>query len=196
KTTTISALAGIFTVTNAHGYFQSPKGRVPGDSFKSACGEQAYSMMSSDINGNIQGLQTLTANQADYDPSQCHLWTCKGMKYADNTANIQTYTAGQEVPLYFQIVAPHSGVANVSVIDLKTDAGTLIGEPMVKWEEYAMTSTPMKAAWQNFTIKMPTDLGSKCADKGACAIQMHWNAASVDQTYQSCIDFTMAGSAS
>ncbi|KAK4621137.1 uncharacterized protein CLAFUR5_10447 [Fulvia fulva] len=191
-TTTLTALAGTFTLTNAHGYFQSPKGRQPGDVFRSACGEHAYNMMASDINGNIQGLQTLTANQANYNPSTCHLWKCKGLKYDDNLDNIQTYTAGEEVPVYFQVVAPHSGVANISVIDLHTN--TVIGSPMQKWEEYAMTSTPMKAEWQNFTITMPTDLGGKCAAKGACAIQMHWDAASVDQTYQSCIDFTMGGS--
>ena len=72
--------------------------------------------MASDINGNIQGLQTLTSNQADYKAASCHLWKCKGLKFDDNVSNIQTYTPGQEVPLYFQVVAPHSGVANVSYV--------------------------------------------------------------------------------
>lgn len=193
KLTTASALA-MAALANAHGYFQSPKGRQPGTAMKSACGEQAYNMMASDINGNIQGLESLTANQADYNAAECHLWKCKGMRFADNTDNVQKYTAGEEVPLYFQIVAPHSGYANVSVVN--TASNSILASNLTHWDEYAMTSTPMKAAWQNFTVKMPTDLGSQCATAGDCVLQMHWNAPSVDQTYQSCIDFTMAGSAS
>ena len=45
KTTTVTALTSILTLVSAHGYFQSPKGRQPGEVFKSACGEQAYNMV-------------------------------------------------------------------------------------------------------------------------------------------------------
>jgi len=44
-------------------------------------------------------------------------------------------------------------------------------------------------------VTMPTNLGSKCAAKGACAIQMYWDAPSVQQTYESCIDFTLSAAA-
>lgn len=72
-----SSLLALAALANAHGYFESPVGRQPGDAFKAACGEQAYNMMSSDINGNIQGLMQLTANQADYNADECDLWKCK-----------------------------------------------------------------------------------------------------------------------
>lgn len=72
-----SSLLALAALANAHGYFESPVGRQPGDAFKAACGEQAYNMMSSDINGNIQGLMQLTANQADYNADECNLWKCK-----------------------------------------------------------------------------------------------------------------------
>jgi predicted carbohydrate-binding protein with CBM5 and CBM33 domain len=68
------AVAGL---ANAHGYFADPPARQPGNAYKAACGEQAYNMMSSDINGNIQGLQQLTSNQADFDAEKCGLWLCK-----------------------------------------------------------------------------------------------------------------------
>lgn len=43
--TTLAFLLGAAALANAHGYFESPAGRQPGDAFKAACGEQAYSMM-------------------------------------------------------------------------------------------------------------------------------------------------------
>ncbi|CAK3911754.1 Hypothetical predicted protein [Lecanosticta acicola] len=192
KLTIPSSLLTLAVLANAHGYFESPIGRQPGDAFKAACGQQAYDMMQADINGNIQGLEQLTANQADYKASECELWKCKGMKYTDNTAQVQTYKAGEKVPLYFNIRAPHDGYANVSIID--TTSNAILAANLSAWDRYALTEVPIKTTWTNFTVTMPTDLGSKCASAGTCAIQMHWNAQSINQTYQSCIDFTMAGS--
>ena len=101
--------AGAATLANAHGYFTSPKARQPDPAFLAACRQQAYDNMAADINGDIQGLEQITANQPDYNAATCHLWKCKGMKYADNKANVQHYTAGETVPLHFEIQAPHSG---------------------------------------------------------------------------------------
>lgn len=80
------AAASMAALANAHGYFVTPTARQPGPAFQAACGMQAYYQMSGDINGNIQGLTQTTKGQPDYNPAQCHLWKCKGMKYADNTA--------------------------------------------------------------------------------------------------------------
>jgi predicted carbohydrate-binding protein with CBM5 and CBM33 domain len=76
---------GLAALANAHGYFESPKGRQPGTTFQDACGMQAYYNMEGSINGNIQGLEQVVASQSDYKPAECHLWMCKGMKYLDNT---------------------------------------------------------------------------------------------------------------
>ena len=159
---------------------------------EAACGQQAYNNMASDINGNIQGLEQVTANQPDYNPKTCHLWKCKGMKYADNKANVQHYTGGQSVPLNFDIVAPHDGYANVSIIGLR-DNNVLA--TLKTWQQYALTSVPIKESWEKFSVTMPTGLGSQCAQPGHCAIQMYWNAPSIDQTYESCIDITVGESA-
>jgi len=194
-TTAITA-ASLAALANAHGYFTKPAGRPPGAVFESACGQQAYYNMEGSINGNIQGLEQVVQNQPDYKPAECHLWKCKGLKYADNTANVQKYTAGETVPLHFSIVAPHTGTANVSIISLATDNGEILAANLAKWDVYASNSVPIVASQEQFSIKMPTDLGSKCAKGGDCAIQMHWNAADINQTYQSCIDFTMPAAAS
>ena len=181
----------IATLTNAHGYFVSPKARLPGPAFQAACGQQAYYNMVGDINGNIQGLQSITANQPDYNPNTCHLWKCKGMKYADNKANVHRYSPGQVIPMDFEIRAPHDGYANVSIV--RTVDNRVIYPNLKKWSQYALTSIPMKESWEKFSVKMPTTLGSQCARPGHCVIQMYWNAPSIDQTYESCIDFTMSG---
>ncbi|EME77300.1 uncharacterized protein MYCFIDRAFT_83246 [Pseudocercospora fijiensis CIRAD86] len=168
----VSALVGLAA---AHGYYQTPAPRKPGEAYSAACGEQAYNMMNSDINGNIQALESL------------------GMEYDENTATVHSFSAGEEIPMYFQIVAPHTGYANVSVVDTATNS--ILAANLTSWDEYASTSVPLKAEWQNFTVTMPDTLGGKCATAGECVIQMHWNAPPpVDQTYQSCIDFTLAGS--
>ncbi|KAG9870279.1 hypothetical protein KCV05_g23316, partial [Aureobasidium melanogenum] len=48
----------------------------------------------------------------------------------------------------------------------------------------------------SFEVTIPEDLGSKCSTPGACVLQHFWDARSVDQTYESCIDFTVSGSGS
>lgn len=171
KTAFVSTLlASGLTAVSAHGYFESPIARQPGDAFKSACGEQAYNNLNSDINNNIQGLQQLTSTQSDYKAADCNLWMCKGLKYADNKDKVQSYTAGQSVDLYFQIVAPHSGSANVSIVD--TASNSVIGDSLKTWDEYALTSKPMEDAWQNFTVTMPESLPNKCSTAGKCVIQV------------------------
>lgn len=72
------------------------------------------------------------------------------MKFEDNTDSVQTYTAGQQVPLYFNIRAPHSGYANVSIID--TTSNSMIAANLSAWDEYALTSIPAKTEW---TVRFP-----------------------------------------
>jgi hypothetical protein len=92
------------------------------------------------------------------------------MKYDDNTAQVQSYTSGQEVDMYFAIRAPHDGYANVSIVDTATN--TIIAADLKQWDEYALTSTSIPASEQNFTVTMPSTLGSQCSVAGDCVIQM------------------------
>lgn len=75
------------------------------------------------------------------------------MKFEDNTDSVQTYTAGQQVPLYFNIRAPHSGYANVSIID--TTSNSMIAANLSAWDEYALTSIPAKTEWTVRFLLLP-----------------------------------------
>lgn len=182
---------GLAAYANAHGYFVSPAPRQPGPAFAADCGQQALSTWSSDINGNIQGLMQIVSNQPDFNAKRCKVDKCKGMKYADNKGRVQTYKAGQSVPMEFNIAAPHDGHANVSIISLRNNK---VIHQLKSWDEYALTSRPSQPSERNFNVKIP-NLGNKCKKAGQCAIQMYWDAPSIDQTYESCIDFKIGGSA-
>ncbi|KAF7595624.1 hypothetical protein BBP40_005372 [Aspergillus hancockii] len=194
QTGTILALAGLASMAHGHGFVTSPKPRMPGTAMQEACGQQVYSNQGSDNYGNVQGELQVASSQSDYDAGKCDIWLCKGYKFADNKDNIQTYTAGQTVDFTVDIRAPHTGVANVSVVD--TASNTVIGEALKSWDVYASTETGVKESDEKFSVTLPTDLGSKCSEAGACVLQWYWYAESIDQTYESCIDFTLSGSGS
>ncbi|KAK8192504.1 hypothetical protein M8818_007674 [Zalaria obscura] len=194
KNTFILAAAGLAATVHGHGFITSPSPRTPGSAMEAACGQQVYNNQASDMYGNIQGMLQVAASQSDYDAAACDIWLCKGYKYADNTANVQTYTAGEVVPIVFDIRAPHTGVANVSIVNTATN--TVIGSALKSWDVYASTASTIPDDEKNFSITIPSDLGSDCSTAGDCVIQMYWNAASIDQTYESCIDFTVSGSGS
>ncbi|KAF2677181.1 hypothetical protein K458DRAFT_424204 [Lentithecium fluviatile CBS 122367] len=175
-----------------HGYLVSPQPRMPGDAMKAACGQTIYNMFNSDINGNPQG--ALQNPGSDYDAAECGIWMCKGMQFDDNKANIQALTAGQTLKMEANIAAPHTGVANVSIVDLAS--GSVIGEPLKEWSVYASTATGVTADQKNFEVTIPSDLGSQCATEGACVLKWWWDSREVDQTYMACVDITVGGSGS
>ncbi|KAA8574799.1 hypothetical protein EYC84_004047 [Monilinia fructicola] len=170
--------AGLISSVSAHGSILTPAPRVPGPAMAAACGQQVEVNQASDHNGNIQGMLQVAASQSDYNAAECQIWLCKGYKFADNTNKVQSYTGGQVVPFTFNVAAPHTGTANVSVVD-------------------TASNTVIKTANEtSFSVTIPEDLGSKCAKAGDCVIQHWWNAASIDQTYESCVDFTVGGGSS
>ncbi|CAE6411897.1 unnamed protein product [Rhizoctonia solani] len=187
--TFVSALVG---QVMGHGLITSPPIRQVGDAFKTNCGDQMFYNVQGDAAGNIQQLEKLKSSSFSAD--KCNLSLCKGLQFADaSTANIQSWTAGQVVPIEYNIRAPHTGTANVSIVD--TASNTVIGTPLKVFEVYASTSSPITADQTSFSVTIP-DLGSKCSTAGACVLQMWWDARSIDQTYESCVDFTQGGSGS
>ncbi|OAK93491.1 hypothetical protein IQ06DRAFT_95050 [Phaeosphaeriaceae sp. SRC1lsM3a] len=181
------AVAGFASSVAAHGFISSPTPRQPGQGLKAACGDQVFNQQSSDKYGNVQGaLQNLQGSHPD-----CRMWHCKGVPFED-AGEVFSYTAGQKIPMTVEIRAPHDGVANVSIV--KTSSDTVIGQPLISWDKYALTSTPLSAhpEWTSFDITMP-DVSADCAKAGDCVIQWFWDAPSIDQTYESCIDFKMGG---
>lgn len=181
-------LLAVAAMASAHGIVTSPPARAAGDAFKTACGQQVFNSLNSDQYGNMQQLQNIGASQKDFDESACDLSLCKGLQFEDNSANIQKFTAGQVISMKVDIRAPHTGVANVSVVSLETN--TIIGEPMMKWDIYASNSASIPKNNTDFTIKIP-DVASSCGNAGACAVQWWWDSPSAKQTYMSCVDFTM-----
>ncbi|RDW69790.1 hypothetical protein BP6252_08810 [Coleophoma cylindrospora] len=190
----LAAAAGLITTVSAHGMITSPTPRSAGTAMEAACGQQVYNNQASDSYGNIQGELQVAATQSDYNAAECEIWLCKGYKYADNTANVQTYTAGQVVPFTFDVRAPHTGTANVSIVNTATN--TIIGDMLLYYSDFADNAFTIPANETSFSITIPSDLGSTCATAGACVIQHWWNAASIDQTYESCVDFTVGASGS
>jgi predicted carbohydrate-binding protein with CBM5 and CBM33 domain len=185
--TVAAAIAGFASSVAAHGFISSPAPRMPGEGLKAACGDQVFNTQSSDHYGNVQGaLQNFQGDHPD-----CRMWQCKGVPFSD-ASDIFEYTAGQVIPMKVEIRAPHDGVANVSIVNIATDK--VIGEPLISWDKYALTSSPMSQHpdWTDFKITMP-DVSKECANKGDCVIQWFWDAPSINQTYESCIDFTMGG---
>lgn len=188
----ISAAALLVAGVSAHGRVTSPTPRPLGDAMKAACGDQVWNMQSSDNNGNIQTMAQIGTSQSDFDAAKCHLWQCRGYQFDDATADsIQSFTAGQKVPFVVDIAAPHTGVANVSVVDLA--ANSVIGDALISWDSYASTETGVQDSDENFSVTIPSDLPSTCSEKGGCALQWWWDARSIDQTYISCVDFVVGG---
>jgi hypothetical protein len=190
--TSALAIASIVSLVNGHGFVTTPKARQPGTAMGAACGQQVLSNQGSDKYGNIQGELQIASNQNDYKAEECDIWLCKGYKFADNKDNVQSYKAGQKVDFTVDIRAPHTGVANVSVVD--TASNKVIGKPLISWDEYASTATGVTDDETNFSVTIPDDLGSQCATAGDCVLQWYWFAESIDQTYESCVDFTLGGS--
>lgn len=190
----IYALPVLAAAVNGHGFISKPQARMPGDAMAAACGQQVYSNQASDHYGNVQGELQVASSQSDYDAAACDIWLCKGYKLDDNKDNVQSYTAGQTVAFTAEIHAPHTGVANVSIVD--TASNSVIGSALKSWDVYASTSTGVKDTDTSFSITMPSDLGDQCSTAGDCVIQWYWFAEDIDQTYESCIDFTMSGSGS
>lgn len=189
----VMASASLIALASAHGFILSPAPRMPGDAFTKACGQQMYYNQAGDNYGNVQGELQVVNGQTDYDAAACKVWQCKGYKYEDNTDNVQEYTVGQEVKISVDIRAPHTGVANVSVVSTSTDK--IIGSELKSWDEYASNSATIPEEQKEFSITIP-DVGSECSKAGDCVIQWFWDAADINQTYESCIDFTVGGSSS
>ncbi|KAJ5961280.1 Chitin-binding domain 3 [Penicillium vulpinum] len=192
--TSALAFASIVSLVNGHGFVTNPKARQPGTAMQDACGAQVVSNQGSDKYGNIQGELQVASGQSDYQAAECDIWLCKGYKFDDNKDNVYSYKAGEKVDFTVDIRAPHTGVANVSVVD--TSSNTVISSPLISWSDYASVATGVKADETSFSITMPDDLEDQCVTAGDCVLQWYWYAQSIDQTYESCIDFTLGGSGS
>ncbi|KAI1085623.1 hypothetical protein F5B20DRAFT_9624 [Whalleya microplaca] len=188
-------LVALAATVSAHGYISSPPMRTPGDATAAACGSGVVNEISGDKTSHVEGLPELAAMDPAYDAAKCNVWLCKGQQFADNADNVQAYAPGESVNVQIALTIPHKGSANVSIVDTKTN--TIVGEPLLDWPEgyadeiqfYAKT-TP--ANQTDFNVTIPETLGSQCAEAGACVLQWWWYGTGARQTYESCVDFTVA----
>jgi len=188
----ILSVLALATTVYSHGTITSPPPRQAGAALKAACGEQIFNNQKGDNEGNIQAELQIGASQKDYNATACNLSLCKGYKFEDNAANIQTFTPGQVLPMTIKIGAPHTGTANVSIVDAKANA--ILGNQLIYFADYASTAHTIPANNTQFSVTIPSDLGSKCAVAGDCVLQWWWNSPESKQTYESCVDFAMGGS--
>ncbi|KAF2200239.1 hypothetical protein GQ43DRAFT_441760 [Delitschia confertaspora ATCC 74209] len=192
--TLTAALITLIPTVLSHGLIQSPPSRPVGPAIVSACGNGVVSQIRADNTSHVEGLPEAAAKDSAYKPSQCNLWLCKGLQFADNPAtNIQKWSAGQVVPLKVWVRIPHEGSANVSVVDTKTNQ--VVGDMLKVWKSgYApgRAEKDVPLDQKEFSVTIPNGLEQRCATAGACVLQWWWYGTGAKQTYESCVDFTIA----
>jgi hypothetical protein len=166
---TIASLVTLVPAVLGHGLITSPPSRPVGPAIIAACGPSVSQSIRSDNTSHVEGLPELAAKDTAYNAAECNLWQCKGLQFADNANNTQTWKAGQVVPLKVWVRIPHEGSANVSIVDTKTD--TVIGDMLKVWSKgYApgKKESDVPEDQKEFSVTVPEGLEEKCATAGAC----------------------------
>ncbi|KAH6667930.1 hypothetical protein B0J14DRAFT_489318 [Halenospora varia] len=190
--TLLTPLALLATVT-AHGVITKPIPRAVGTASTAACGSAVASKIKADITDHVEGLPEAAAKDSTYKAAACNLWLCRGLQYEDNVANVQKWTVGQKVPIEVNLRIKHKGTANVSIVETKSNK--IVGNMLAYWSVYAdekATTTPANET--KFEVTVP-DLAGKCKVGGECVLQWWWYGTGAKQTYESCLDFTIADAA-
>ncbi|EIM92384.1 uncharacterized protein STEHIDRAFT_46186 [Stereum hirsutum FP-91666 SS1] len=170
-----------------HGKVTVPSPRSFGSATEAACGSAVLNELTADLTGPIEN--SVKVEDADFNATACPLFFCRGAAIEDNLDNIQQFSPGEIVNMQVDIVVRHTGLANVSVVDLANQ--NIIGDFLFDWPVYAnqsLTAAQAPANETNFNVTIP-DLGTQCSEAGACALQWWW-LGDGDQTYESCVDFT------
>ena len=160
--------ASIFTQTVlSHGIITQPPVRAVGPAMTTACGASVAALVTADNTSHVEGMPEAAAQIASFNSTACNVFMCKGLQFADNTANIQTFQPGQVVNMLASIPIPHEGPMNVSVINTQTN--TAIGKPLISFDSYADESLAVLPANNtNFNVTIPTTLGNACSVAGTC----------------------------
>ena len=165
--TSILSLAALISTVLAHGEITSPPTRSAGPAMDAACGTSVSALVKADTTSHVEDMPEAAALIPGFNSTACNVFLCKGQQFADNTANVQNFTAGQVVNMRAVIPIPHEGPMNVSVINTATN--TAIGAPLISFDSYADESlATLPANNTNFDVTVPSDLGSACSVAGAC----------------------------
>ena len=165
----IIALLPVLPAVLSHGLITSPPSRPVGPAIIANCGPKVEQDIRLDNTSHVEGLPELAAKDSMYNPMKCKLWQCKGLQFADNMNNTQTWTAGQVIPIKVWIRIPHEGSANVSIVDTKSD--TIIGEMLKVWssgDAPGKKESDVPLDQEEFSVTVPEGLEEKCAIAGDC----------------------------
>lgn len=152
-----------------HGIITTPPSRRTGSTFTSLCGSSINNAVVQDNTSYVEQLTKLSTTDKGYNASACNLWLCKGLQYADNAANVQTWKAGEVVPVKIWLRIPHEGIANVSVVETKSNKA--VGSYLKVWEKgYApgRSEKDVPLEQREFSITVPEGLESTCTKAGDC----------------------------
>ena len=152
-----------------HGIISTPAPRAIGPALTSACGVAVNAAIKADNTSYVEQLTKIVAGNTKFDAAACNLYLCKGLQYSDNTQNVQTWKAGDVVPIKIWLRIPHEGIANVSIVDTKQNKQ--VGEPLKLWTKgYApgRSESDVPLDQKQFSITVPSGLESTCAQAGAC----------------------------
>ncbi|KAF2455570.1 hypothetical protein BDY21DRAFT_289012 [Lineolata rhizophorae] len=189
--TSALTLATLAATAYSHGLITSPTPRDVGPAGTEACGPVVMAIIESDKTSHVEGLPEASEQDSAYNPAECNLWLCKGLQYEDNVDNVMEYSRGETVHMDVYIRIPHLGTANVSIVD--TASNSIVGEPLISWDHYADDALGMNQpeSQTSFDFVIPEDLEDQCAEAGACVLQWYWYGDAAQQTYESCVDFTV-----
>lgn len=191
--TSLLSLGGLVALVAAHGYVDFPPARQAGSASVAACGKSVTDDIKRDNTSHVEGLPELAAKDSGYHATECNLWLCRGLQFADNKANVQKYKAGESVEIKVKLTIPHDGSANMSIIDTATNK--MIGDMLEYWptgyaNERAYYGKTLPVNNTDFSVTLP-DVSKQCSTAGACVLQWWWYGKGAKQTYESCVDFTM-----
>lgn len=163
---TIAAVATLAVTVSAHGLIEKPIPRGPGNASLAACGSAVTNNIKGDLTSHVEGLPEAAKTDSKYQAAECNLWLCRGLQYADNVANVETYTPGESVHFDVDITIKHYGTANVSIVDTKANK---VIKQLLYWGSYADDKlATLPANNTAFDVTIPTDLGAACATAGDC----------------------------
>jgi hypothetical protein len=130
-----------------------------------ACGASVAALVTADNSSHVEGMPEAAALISNFNSTACNVFMCKGLQFADNVANVQTFQPGQVVNMLASIPIPHEGPMNVSILNTKTN--TAIGAPLITFTSYADESLATLPANNTiFNVTIPSTLGSACSVAG------------------------------
>lgn len=100
-------LVGLATSVAGHGLITSPPVRAVGPAMIQNCGASVAALVTADNTSHVEDMPEAAALETGFNATACPLFLCKGLQFADNTANVQAFTPGQVVNMRAILPIPH-----------------------------------------------------------------------------------------